>query len=86
MIIGIPKEIKQCEYRVACIPDGVKELVRQGHRVLVEQGAGEKSGFSDLEYKEAGAILTDKHQLYTQSEMIYKVKEFFPEEFQSEDK
>lgn len=81
MIIGIPREIKPCEYRVASTPNAVKELVKHGHQVLVESKAGLGSGFSDNEYIEAGAKIVEKDELFTQSEMIYKVKEFFPEEF-----
>lgn len=81
MIIGIPKEIKARENRVASTPEAVGELVKHGHEVLVETGAGEGSGFEDQEYSSAGAKIVDKHQLFTESEMIYKVKEFFPEEF-----
>ena len=81
MIIGIPKEIKASEYRVASTPEAVKELVQHGHKVLVETRAGVGSGFMDRDYEAAGAEMVDKHQLYTKSEMIYKVKEFFPEEF-----
>lgn len=81
MIIGIPKEIKACEYRVAATPDAVRELVRNNHRVLVETQAGVGSGFSDQEYVAAGAEIVDNEELYLSSQMIYKVKEFFPEEF-----
>ena len=57
MIVGVPKEIKNEEYRVAITPNGVKEFVRAGHTVIVEAGAGVGSGFSDEEYKAAGAEL-----------------------------
>lgn len=81
MIIGIPKEIKACEYRVASTPEAVKELINHGHELLVETGAGKGSGFGDADYLAAGAQIVDKDTLFRQSEMIYKVKEFFPEEF-----
>ncbi len=55
MIIGVPKEIKDNEYRVALTPFGAEALVRGGHRVLIQAGAGEGSGFSDEEYRRAGA-------------------------------
>ena len=55
MIIGIPKEIKDNEYRVALPPHAVRELIRNGHDVLVQSGAGAGSAFSDEEYRETGA-------------------------------
>jgi len=55
MIIGLPKEIKDNEYRVAVTPGGVRQLVDSGHEVLVQAGAGEGSGFSDDEYKWGGS-------------------------------
>jgi len=57
MIIGVPKEIKAGERRVAMTPQGVDALVAHHHRVLIEDGAGEGSGFSDPEYQSAGAAL-----------------------------
>ncbi len=82
MIIGIPKEIKSNEYRVACTPSSVKEIVSNDHEVLVEKGAGIGSGFSDEEYEKQGAIIIDTaEELYEKSDLIYKVKEIFPEEF-----
>src|SRR5665647_3630358 len=59
MIVGVPKEIKNEEYRVAVTPNGVKEFVRAGHTVIVENGAGVGSGFDDAAYKAAGAVLYD---------------------------
>ena len=55
MIVGVPKEIKLDEYRVAMLPVGVEELVRRGHRVLVEAGAGLGSGIADHDYLQQGA-------------------------------
>ncbi len=82
MIIGIPKEIKDNEYRVAQTPGGVEMLVQHGHRVLVQAGAGEGSGFSDEEYRRAGAeILPDAASVWNQAEMIIKVKEPLPQEY-----
>ncbi len=76
MIVGIPKEIKDHEYRVGMIPAGVHALVVAGHTVYVETSAGEGSGITDIEYAEAGAeILSDAKSVYEQSEMIVKVKE-----------
>ncbi|AOT69196.1 alanine dehydrogenase [Geosporobacter ferrireducens] len=82
MIIGIPKEIKPQEYRVASTPDCMKRLINQGHSVLVEKGAGIGAGFLDTDFIQAGAEIVDRNKLFEKSEMIYKVKEFFPEEFQ----
>ncbi|MDD3592170.1 MAG: alanine dehydrogenase [Sulfurovum sp.] len=82
MNIGVPKEVKPKEYRVGMIPSGVEQLVADGHTVYIEKGAGEKSGFGDSDYTEAGAIiLPDAKEIYAQSEMIVKVKEPQPEEY-----
>lgn len=76
MIIGVPKEIKNNENRVAMTPSGVRELVRHGHTVYVQHTAGEGSGFSDDEYIAAGAtILPTIEETYAIAEMIVKVKE-----------
>jgi alanine dehydrogenase len=82
MKIGVPREIKTHEYRVAMTPHSVKAYVKHGHRVFMEKGAGVGSGYEDLEYKEAGAeIVGDKAQLFHDSDMIVKVKEPLEEEF-----
>ncbi len=76
MIIGVPKEIKPQENRVALVPSGVLELRRNGHHVIVEKGAGVNSGFSDEEYRQAGAELyDDAADIWAAAEMIMKVKE-----------
>lgn len=76
MIIGVPKEIKNNENRVAVTPAGVKELVAHGHTVYVQHTAGEGSGFADAEYVAAGAaILPTIEETYATAEMIIKVKE-----------
>lgn len=76
MIIGVPKEIKNNENRVALTPAGAKELVKRGHEVYVQSTAGEGSGFTDEEYKGAGAkILPTIEATYEIAEMIMKVKE-----------
>jgi alanine dehydrogenase len=76
MIIGVPKEIKTNENRVALVPAGVESLVGQGHTVHVEQGAGEGSGFPDAAYVAAGAtILPTADDVWAKAEMIFKVKE-----------
>ncbi|WP_151998360.1 MULTISPECIES: alanine dehydrogenase [unclassified Imperialibacter] len=76
MIIGVPKEIKNNENRVALTPAGVTELLKRGHEVYVQSTAGEGSGFTDDSYKEAGAnILPTIEATYQKAEMIMKVKE-----------
>lgn len=76
MIIGVPKEIKNNENRVGMTPAGVAEMVKRGHRVYVQQTAGLGSGFSDEEYKAAGAeLLPSIEAVYAAAEMIVKVKE-----------
>ncbi len=82
MKIGIVKEIKPCEYRVAATPAAVGEFVRKGHEVFVEHDAGIGSGFTDEMYWRAGATIEDEaEKVWTKVDMIYKVKEIFPEEF-----
>jgi len=82
MKIGIPKEIKPQENRVAIQPGGVQQLISHGHMVMVQKGAGEGSGFSDEQYIEAGAqIIEDVNALWAASEMIMKVKEPIAEEY-----
>ena len=81
MIIGVPKEIKKQEYRVALPPSAAYQLVKRGHRVLVEHGAGVGSGFADEEYTLAGASLFDSPSaVFGQAELIVKVKEPQPSE------
>ena len=76
MIIGIPKEIKNNEYRVGMTPAGVKELVGKGHQLLVEHLAGAGIGFDDDDYVQAGAsILDDAKSVFAGADMIIKVKE-----------
>lgn len=76
MIVGVPKEIKNHEYRVSVTPVGVDELVRRGHKVLVEIDAGAGSGITNDEYAAVGAILTDTpREVFAQSDMLVKVKE-----------
>ena len=82
MKIGIPKEIKIKEYRVGIIPSGVRLLVQGGHEVYIEKDAGEKSRFSDDDYTQAGAmILQSPKEIYDTCEMILKVKEPQPREY-----
>ena len=76
MIIGVPKEIKEGEKRVGMIPQGVDALFAHGHHVLVEKGTGIGSGFSDKEYREAGATLVEREKdVWAEAEMVVKVKE-----------
>ncbi len=82
MIIGIAKEIKDNEYRIALPPNGVRELVRHGHQLLVETGAGLGSAFKDEEYVKASAtIVHSAEELWNRSEMVVKVKEPQPSEY-----
>jgi alanine dehydrogenase len=75
MRIGTPRERKDGERRVGIVPDGVRALVRAGHAVVIERDAGRASGFSDAEYREAGATLTDAAAEIWQCPLIVKVKE-----------
>ncbi len=82
MKIGVPKEIKTAESRVALLPDACSSLVRQGNVVVVQKDAGLSSGFYDAEYKDAGCqIGRDLEHIYSESELIIKVKEPQPEEY-----
>ncbi|MDW7652173.1 MAG: alanine dehydrogenase [Bacillota bacterium] len=84
MIIGVPREVKADEYRVAAVPAGVEMLVREGHRVVVETGAGEGAGFPDEEYVGAGAeILGSGQAVWAQADLIVKVKEPMPSEYEN---
>lgn len=76
MLIGVPKEIKNHEYRVGMTPDSVKELIHNGHQVLIQATAGVGIGFEDADYQSAGAkIVPDAKTIFAESEMIVKVKE-----------
>ena len=82
MIIGVPKEIKRDEYRVALLPAGVEELVRAGHTVLVEADAGQGSGRFDHEYAGQGAqLVSSSREIFSRADLILKVKEPQPQEF-----
>jgi alanine dehydrogenase len=82
MIIGIPREVKTDEHRVSVPPDGVRELVKHGHQVFVQCGAGLGSAFTDEEYIAAGATLVEKAAVtWQKADMIVKVKEPQPEEY-----
>lgn len=82
MIIGVPKEIKDHEGRVALLPEAVAELACAGHRVLVQRGAGAGSGYPDALYRRAGAeLVAGARSLYARAELVVKVKEPLPKEF-----
>lgn len=82
MRVGVPRELKDSEYRVAITPAGVRELVVHGHQVLVERGAGRGSSIYDEEFQRAGAtIVADPDDVFAGSDMVLKVKEPVPEEF-----
>jgi len=82
MIIGVPAEIKNNENRVGITPSGVEALVSEGHDVIIEEDAGLGSGISNSDYTEAGAeIEANKEKLFSNSDMIMKVKEPLPEEY-----
>ncbi|MCR9291826.1 MAG: alanine dehydrogenase [bacterium] len=82
MIIGVPAEVKQDEYRVAMLPVGVEELTRRGHRVVVQSGAGLGSGLADHAYLRAGAeMVATIEDVYAAAELIVKVKEPQPQEY-----
>jgi len=80
--IGIPKEIKNNENRVAMVPSGVRAMVEHGHQVFIQKSAGEGSGISDAEYIAAGAkIIPNAEDVYKEARMIVKVKEPLPQEY-----
>jgi alanine dehydrogenase len=82
MVIGVPKEIKEQEQRVALLPSAANQLVRRGHSVLVEKNAGVGSGYADEEYAAAGAEIVDQaKEVFARADMIVKVKEPLKTEF-----
>ena len=82
MIIGVPKEIKNNEFRVSLTPSGVSKLISKKNTVLVEKDAGKNSSFLNDEYKKAGAIIVNtREEVFQKSEMILKVKEPIEEEY-----
>ena len=82
MIVGVPKESKRDEYRVAILPVGVEEMVRRGHEVLVQEGAGYGSGLTDQAYVRHGAeMVTTAKEIFDRAQMVLKVKEPLPEEW-----
>ncbi len=82
MRIGVPSEVKNHEYRVACTPAGVHEFVRHGHQVFVEEGAGSGSSLPDADFVAAGATILDSaDDVWAESDLVLKVKEPVPEEY-----
>jgi alanine dehydrogenase len=76
MLVGVPKEIKNHEYRVGLLPAGVRELIHHGHEVMVETNAGAAIGFDDESYRQTGAIIVDSpEEIFAKAEMVVKVKE-----------
>ncbi len=83
MRIGVPKEIKRFEHRIAITPDGVRAMKAAGHTVYIEKGAGIGADIPDEAFSRAGATLLDSHaELFALSDMVFKVKEPLPEEFE----
>ena len=81
MTIGVPKEIKEQEFRVALLPSAAYQLIKRGHRIVVETGAGTGSGYPDSDYANAGAIVTSSHEkVFLEADLIVKVKEPQPTE------
>src|ERR1051325_7846827 len=82
MIIGVPKEIKEQEFRVALLPSAVYQLIKRGHSVLVGTGAGAGAGYPDQDYLQAGeTVLPHNEQVFQKAELIVKVKEPQPSEY-----
>jgi alanine dehydrogenase len=81
MRIGVPKEIKADEYRVALTPAGARELLQQGHDIVLESGAGEGSAFSDSAYEAVGASIAAVEEVWRDAELVLKVKEPLPAEY-----
>jgi alanine dehydrogenase len=82
MIIGVPKEIKDQEHRVALLPSAAYQLLKRGHKVLVERGAGAGAGYPDADYEQAGAAMVGDHAAaYEQADLVVKVKEPLPSEY-----
>src|SRR6266480_4936909 len=81
MIISVPKEIKEQEFRVALAPSAAYQLIKRGHRVLVERDAGVGAGFPDADYVAAGATIVKEHAaVFAEGDLVVKVKEPQPSE------
>ncbi len=82
MIIGVPKEIKDQEYRVALLPSAAYQLIKRGHQVYVERNAGSGAGYPDADYTQAGATVVNEHAtVFEKADLIVKVKEPLPSEY-----
>src|ERR1700677_4337556 len=82
MIIGVPREIKLQEHRVALLPSAVYLLAKRGHQVIVERSAGVGAGYPDADYEQAGAQMTSSHAtVFKKADLIVKVKEPLQSEF-----
>src|SRR6188768_2947811 len=81
MIIGVPREVKDEESRVALTPSGVGAFVAHGHSVVVEHGAGDGSSLRDALYRDAGATLTDAADVWARADLVLKVKEPIASEY-----
>jgi alanine dehydrogenase len=82
MLIGVPKEIKDQEYRVALLPSAAYQLIQRGHQVLVERNAGAGAGYPDADYEHAGATLVSDHATaFEKADLVVKVKEPLPSEY-----
>ena len=82
MLIGVPREIKDNEYRVGLTPASVRELITNGHQVLMQSGAGQAIGLSDDLYRAAGAdMVAEAPNIFARADMIIKVKEPQPQEY-----
>src|SRR5262245_33665807 len=81
MRIGVPKEIKADEYRVALAPAGARELLQGGHDVVLESGAGEGSAFPDSAYEAVGASIASVEEVWRAADLVLKVKEPLPAEY-----
>ena len=83
MIVGVPKEVKDNEYRVALTPEGANELTAAGHQVLIQDGAGSGSSIPQQRYERAGAeVVSSAAEVWSGSDMVMKVKEPVPSEFE----
>src|ERR1035441_1815127 len=84
MIIGVPREIKDQEYRVALLPSAAYQLIQRGHQVLVERNAGAGAGYPDEDYAHAGATLVSDHaEAFEKADLVVKVKEPLPSDRKS---
>src|SRR5437868_4448247 len=82
MLVGVPKEIKGQEYRVALLPSAAYQLIKRGHQVLVERNAGAGAGYPDADYQQAGASMVGDHaEIFQKADLVVKVKEPLPAEY-----